>query len=354
MREAEDWPVAEADERSSARSTGSGGWRDPARRVLTILVLVMVVAAVGLALRDQDWSALRSATRDRPPTEFALFVGIAFLLNAISVVLTMVSWREMMSGLGERLSLAAALRIFFVGQFAKFVPGKVLGFVVAIRMGKAVGVSAGRMAYAWLLSLVVVMLTGATAGLAAGPEVFGASAAWLGLAAVPIMVVLVRPALLGRAATLAAAILRRPSPAADVSGRGVRRAVLVQLGAWLIGGLHLWVLAVAMNAAPARSFLLCVGAFGLGAVTGMLAVFAPEGIGVREVVLLAALGVALPLPVAGVVVLVSRLVVTLSELTTAGVALLISEIHRRALANDRAGVAPDARAEVTSIRRADV
>ena len=124
-------------------------------------------------------------------------------------------------------------------------------------------------------------------------------------------------------------VLRRPAPVARVSDRGVRRAVLVQVLAWLLGGVQLWALALAMGAAPGRSFLLCVGAFSLGAVAGMLAVFTPEGVGVREVVLLAALGVTMPLPVAGVVVLVSRLVVTLSELATAGVVLLCAELRRR-------------------------
>lgn len=329
VREAGDGSDADAGPAASNAPPGRRGWRVTAHRSLMVLFLMVVAAAVALALRGQDWSVLPSAVGDRPPVSFALLVGIAFLLNAASVVLTMVSWREMMSGLGERLSPMAATRIFFVGQFAKFVPGKVLGLVVAIRMGKATGVSAGRMTYAWLLSLVVVMLTGTTVGLAAGPDVFGASAGWLALAAMPIVAVLVRPDLVGQAAAMAARVLRRPSPTAEVSGRGVRLAVLMQLLAWLLGGLHLWVLAVAMGAAPARSFLLCVGAFGLGAVTGMLAVFAPEGIGVREVVLLAALGVTLPLPVAGVVVVASRLVVTLSELSTAGVALLVSEVQRR-------------------------
>lgn len=313
----------------SAAEDAKPGWRAVARRSLTALFLVAVAVAVWVALRGQDWSALAAATRDRPPATFALIVTAAFVANAVSLLLAMVAWQAMLAGLGERVSAAAAARIFFAGQFAKFVPGKVVGLVMSVQMGRAIGIAAGRMMSAWLLTAVVILLTGATVGLAAGPDVLGGSAGWLALAAVPIVAALVRPGLVGGAAGAVARLLRRPPPAAGVSGPGVRRAVLAQLVAWLLGGVHLWALACAMGAPPARSFLLCVGAFSLAAVAGMLAVFTPEGIGVREVVLLAALGVALPLPVAGVVVLVSRLVVTLSELATAGVGMLVTEVARR-------------------------
>jgi hypothetical protein len=203
-------------------------------------------------------------------------------------------------------------------------------------MGKSIGVSTVRMSSAWLLTLVVGLLTGATVALAVGPEVLGGSVGWLGLASLPILAVLIRPGLIGQAAAVVARLRRRPPPTVRVSGRGVRRAVLTQLLSWLVGGAHLWFLALAMGAPPVSSFLLCVGAFSLGAIAGVFAVFAPDGLGVREGILLAALSVALPLPVAGVVALVSRLVVVVSELITAGIGLLVTEaLRRRQLAASR-------------------
>jgi hypothetical protein len=74
---------------------------------------------------------------------------------------------------------------------------------------------------------------------------------------------------------------------------------------------------------------LGVGAFGSAAVAGVLALCTPDGIGVRAGVVLAALSIVLPVPVAGVVALVSRVVVALSELTTAGAGLLVTEVVRR-------------------------
>ncbi|QSB12893.1 flippase-like domain-containing protein [Natronosporangium hydrolyticum] len=304
-------------------------WRTAARRTLMITVLLVIAVAVTLALRGQDWSVLAAATEGREPIFFVLLVGGAFLANALAMLLAMTAWRAMLSGLGEPVGRIAAARIFFVGQFAKFVPGKVLGLVISVQMGRSIGVSPSRMMSAYLLTVVVILLTGATVGIAAGPELLGASTGWLVLAVLPVMAVLIRPHLIDLAAASAAHLLRRPAPATTGSGRGIRRAVVAQLAAWLLGGVQLWLLALVMGVPPARSLLLCIGGFSLATVAGMLAVFAPEGIGFREVVLLAALGVILPLPAAGVVVLASRLVTMLSEVAAAGAGLLVTEVHRR-------------------------
>ncbi|MEW2432268.1 lysylphosphatidylglycerol synthase domain-containing protein [Micromonospora sp. NPDC047644] len=306
-------------------------WRSVARRVLVGLLLVVTVVFIVLALRGQDWSTVAGTLRGQRPGFVVTMAALAVLANAAGLVATMVSWRAMLAGVGERVAAVDAARIFYFGQLVKYVPGKVMGFLVSVEMGRAVGVPAGRMSAAWLLALVVSLLTGATVGLAAGPEVFGASSGWLLLAVLPVAAVLVRPGLVGGAATLLGRLRRRPEPSTAICGTGIRQAVVAQLLAWVIGGAHLWVLAVAMGAPPLRALPLCLGAFGLGAVAGVIAVFAPDGIGVREVVVTAALSVILPVPVAGVVALVSRVVVTLSELATAGVGLLVTAaiIRRR-------------------------
>ncbi|MCP2324075.1 hypothetical protein HDA40_002582 [Hamadaea flava] len=298
------------------------------RRVLTAAFAVATIAAIVWMLRGQDWSVLRT-TLDGRPAGFVVTMGVlAVLANAVALLTAMASWRHTLRAAGHELTTVEAIRLYFAGQFAKYLPGKVFSLVVNVRMGRTLGVPAARMASAWVLTLVIGVLTGATTGLLAGPELLGASAGWLILAALPIVAALIRPSLLSSAATLAARVLRRPAP--EVDPDGVRPALVTQLVSWLAAGLQLWLLAVAVGADPAGSLLLCVGAFGLATVAGMFAVFAPEGIGVREVLLLAALGVSLPLPVASVVALSSRLIVIVSELLTAAIALAAATLARRA------------------------
>ncbi|NUR71984.1 MAG: hypothetical protein HOU81_14285 [Hamadaea sp.] len=288
------------------------------RRAVTVVFALATAVAIVLVLRGQDWSVLRT-TLDGRPTGFVVTMGVlAVLANAAALLAAMWSWRQTLRAAGHELTTMDATRLYFAGQFAKYLPGKVFSLVVNVRMGRTLGVPAARMASAWALTLVIGVLTGAAVGVLAGPELLGASAGWLILAVLPIAAALIRPSLLSTAATLAARVLRRPAPAVDPDG--VRPALVTQLLSWLAAGLQLWLIAVALGAPPAGSLLLCVGSFGLATVAGMFAVFAPEGIGVREVLLLAALTVSLPVPVASVVALSSRLIVIVSELLTALVA----------------------------------
>ncbi|NUO55438.1 MAG: hypothetical protein HOV71_12840 [Hamadaea sp.] len=297
------------------------------RRIVTAAFAVATIAAIVWVLRGQDWSVLRT-TLDGRPAGFVVTMGVlALLANAVALLAAMTSWRQTLRAAGHELTTMDATRLYFAGQFAKYLPGKVFSLVVNLRMGRTLGVPGARMASAWVLTLVIGVLTGATVGLLAGPELLGASAGWLILAALPIVAALIRPSLLSTAATVAARVLRRPAP--EVNPDGVRPALVTQLLSWLAAGLQLWLIAVAVGANPVGSLLLCVGAFGLATVAGMFAVFAPEGIGVREVLLLAALGVSLPLPVASVVALSSRLIVILSELLTALVAYGVAVILQK-------------------------
>ncbi|MBB5871445.1 hypothetical protein F4553_004824 [Allocatelliglobosispora scoriae] len=304
-------------------------WRVLRRRAVTVFFLVATAAAIAAVLHSQDWSVLATTMRDRPAGFFAVMVGLALLANGAALLASMRAWLSMLSGVTGDVAATDSARIFFAGQFAKYMPGKIFGYVVSVRMGKTLGVSTVRMTSAWMLTLVIGLLTGATVGLLAGPQVLGGSVAWLALAALPIVAVLIRPDLISWAAVVVARLLRRPPPTVRLPGSVIRRNVVMQLMSWLLGGVQLWFLAIAMGAPPAGSLLLCVGAFGLGTVAGVFAVFAPEGLGVREFVLLTALSVTLSLPAAGVVALVSRLVVILSELATAGVGLLVIEVLRR-------------------------
>jgi hypothetical protein len=302
---------------------------------LTGGLLVITAVAVAWTLRNMDWSAAAVAARDRPPAFVVAVIGGGLATSAAALLLAMTAWRGMLIGVGAPVGVVAAARIYFVGVFARFVPGKVLGFVTSVQMGRSIGITPGRIVSAWLLALAVLVQTGMTVGLLAAPATLGGSAGWLALAILPLAVTMVRPDLVNVVVARVARLLRRPAPGA-VRGRPIRLATVAQTLSWLLAGVHLWLLAIALGAPPAASLPLCLGAFSLANVAGLAAVVIPEGIGVREVVLMATLSTVMPLPAATVAVLVSRLVFTVGEVVTAGVGLLAAEILRRRAAGRRA------------------
>ncbi|MGJ6964753.1 lysylphosphatidylglycerol synthase domain-containing protein [Streptosporangium sp. G11] len=304
-------------------------WRPPRAlvRALIAAFALILVGAVVVALAGQDWSVVSVMLARSDGGQIGLLLAGALLTSMAGLGFGYLAWRAVLFELGPPIGEPRVARVFFVTFLSKYVPGKVPGLIAATKVATANGVGFGRLMGTAALSMSLVLLTGLTIGLLAGVHMLGTQVAWLVAAAtVMIVVVLVRPQLVNHGAQLLLRVLRRPDPTRSASARGIRLAVVAQAVSWLVTGLHLWLLAIAMGADPVRSLGLCVGAFTLATTVGMLTVVLPDGIGVREAVLTAALTVVLPAPAAALVAVASRLVSTVSEVALGAMALAAAEV----------------------------
>lgn len=299
-------------------------WRRLLDRGLSVLFVVLLSIGLVTVLRGQDWAPLARLTARLDPAEIVLALGAAILINSVGLIFGALSWRALFIDLGAPVGTWTAVRIFFVGFLTKFVPGRFVALPVLVRMGKAVDVGPVRLASVFVLSWTIVTLTGLTIGIAAGPAVAGLSTGWLLAAALPTVALVVRPDLLNSGIRTGARLLRRPPPAVTASRSGIRRSIAAQALSWVISGHHLWLLAVIAGAPPARSYLVCVAGFAVATVAGILVMIVPDGIGVREAVLAVGLATVMPLPLATTVVLASRVVSVLTDVTVGTLGLAIS------------------------------
>jgi hypothetical protein len=185
--------------------------------------------------------------------------------------------------------------------------------------GRAVGVPGAQMTSAYVLSLALTILTGAGVALLAAPAAMPGHWPWLMLPALVFVACLVWPALATRPVTSLARTLRRPvQPPPDSA---VRRAMLLAVASWLASGLHLWLLALALGAPVWTGIGAAVGAFALATVVSSLAIVVPDGWGVRELTITAALATVLPSGAAATAALTSRVVCVLAELGSSAVVL---------------------------------
>ncbi|WP_434740512.1 lysylphosphatidylglycerol synthase domain-containing protein [Micromonospora sp. SH-82] len=310
-------------------------------RLAALVFGLVVVVAVGRTLLDQDWSVLTEVLRRRDPEETVALMTVAVLTAMAGPLLGMFSWRGILAELGPPVPLVGIVRIYYVGFLAKYVPGKVPGLIATVKVASANDVPMPRMLVSGTLHMVVIHLTGLTIGLLTGVRILGGQALWLVPPALLVAAVLIWPSLLDRAATLALRVLRRPQQIRSLSRRAVRVAVLWQISSWLVGALHVWLLAVLMGADAAAALPLCLGAFTLASVIGVLTVVTPDGLGVREVALTGALALVLPVPSAVAVAVASRLVVTFADAVFGVVALGTAEfLHRRRSGRDVTPVEP--------------
>lgn len=295
------------------------------RAAMTVAFVVAVTAGVAVALHGQDWRTLAQLLRTGaiPALLAALLVTAAGLLCGTR------AWMLTLSSTGSPVRAGEGVRMFFVGFLGKFLPGRLWGLLAQIRLGERAGVGRARMAGTYLVNLVVVLLTGGTVGLLVAPVLLDAGLAWLSLPAVLLAVLAARPGLIDRLVGLAARLTRRPRPAPLTRPGDIRRSIAYQTASWVLSGLHVWVIAMLLGADPVLALPVAVGGFALATVAGTLALFLPDGAGIRELLLVAGLATVLPWPAAVTTAIASRVLTTLAEVLTAGVALLAAGVWDR-------------------------
>lgn len=107
------------------------------------------------------------------------------------------------------------------------------------------------------------------------------------------------------------------------------KVVLLFIGNWLIVGFGFFILTKSIYPAVEWSQLLyCAGIWGVSAIMGILAIFAPSGLGVREGIIVAGLMLIMPQSDAMVISVVSRLWQTIPELLLVVMAFVYSRIRK--------------------------
>jgi glycosyltransferase 2 family protein len=283
------------------------------------LAVAGVVGLMVWRVIARHWSEFRSLHVSLAPRPgwIALSVLVVFLTYTIQVQ----SWRRILAGWGQRLPYGRAARIWLVANLGRYVPGKVWSLAGMIVLAQRAGVetwAAGASAFAMQalgLGTAVALVAAATPS-AESPLRLGAAA----LAAAATMGALVweRGARqLARVAGLQATF--RPLPLVAVA-----ESAAWSLTSWLTYGLAFWLLARGLGLPGSLPIATAAGVFALGYILGVLAVFAPGGVGVREIVLIGLLTPALGPGGAVALSVASRILLTVTEVAAPLGAFLIA------------------------------
>lgn len=289
--------------------------------------LVLCLGIAGAALAAQ-WQQAEAAVRRLGPVPLV----IALVLSFANVLLAGMSWRAALSDLGSTLPLRPAARVFLLGQLGKYVPGSVLQVVAQAELGRDYGVPRRRTASALAVQLILSVTTALLLVLVAAPFATSAVARRFGWAVLlaPVLLVLLHPKVLNPLLNTVLRKVGREPLEHRTSLRGTARAGAWAAVSWLAAGASVAVLAIALGApATGRTVALAVGGYCLAWAIGFLVVIAPAGAGAREAALAAVMSPVLDRGGLVVLVLLSRLLLTVADLALAGVAVTLAD--RRAV-----------------------
>lgn len=292
----------------------------PLRPVLRIFGGVIAVAALVSIVR-MLWHTLPqlgSVQFRLFPTLLALGVGCGIsLLHALL-------WRSTLHRLGATLPLPVAMRIWLISQLMRYAPGNVWYLVGRISLAQQQGTHPQPVG----LSMVFELLQTMTAGMVVAVlfSLFWPHQLVLGGALVlllPLLTAVLFPSVLQAPLSWALRRMGRQG-----MGRMLRRRDMLLLLpgyglAWVAYGIGLYLLAWSLHPLPFAALPAIISIYAVSWIIGFLSFLTPSGLGVREGVLGYLLSSLIPLPAALLLALTARVWLTLAEIMTAMLVLVL-------------------------------
>ena len=224
----------------------------------------------------------------------ALLAASALVLGAFALMV--LTWSASLRWWTASLSFLRALRIWSLSNLARFIPGAVWQFAGLAALAADEGISPMAATGAVLLQQLVLLATGIVVAVMMAPgwvePIAGGlppiATATIALAVLAVMCFLIPVAMPAIGRGLARVVKRefawpRPSVGAFAAYTG---ALVLP---WLIYAMAFWLFARSMLGEATPSVTVAGGAFVASYIAGIVAVFAPAGIAVREAALVAML-----------------------------------------------------------------
>jgi hypothetical protein len=308
-----------------------------ARHARRLIVTAMAAGAL-LFLAKAAVLALHDAS-SLPLSDLALLLPALGLMTA-SAGLYGLTWGRIVARLAGRRSLPAfdVLRAFAYTWPARYIPGTVpyhaSRLLLAERLGASRQAVAAAIGYEAVLSLGAAALLGLAALAAAlGPELGGGPAYVFLVLPLLFIVPLLHPRFLTPIANRALAVAGRAPLTRDalLGAREAIAAFATYASVHALVGCAFYLLLRALIAGHPVGFGLAVGTYTLAGAAGVMALFMPSGLGVREAVVVSFLSAAIPAEQALVVAASARALSVASDVAFVA-AIGACDIGRRALA----------------------
>ena len=313
-----------------------------------VLLLLAPWAFIAYLFRDVDAVLASFRGASVPPMVGALLVSLVALVSMALLWVRLVSYLSRGQGAPNAPHL---LRSFARSWLARYLPGKVWAYG-ARALHTDADVVPRRIVGSSLVDEFVLILGSATV-LGLGLWTWAVAGAVVG---VPLLVgglavVAVAGSRLHQLKHLMLRLLGRVMPqrwmsvreglerAADDPGLALMASVLFTAGyslTNLASGLAFVLLVASLDGIESRDVLLLIGGYNVAAVVGVLAVFAPAGLGVREAILVGFLSSVVASPVAASIAVTLRVVTIIADILFVGLVEIASAFQRRGASGEGA------------------
>lgn len=257
-----------------------------------VILLWMLKPVVGRwdQVRDRIWET----SWTRVLIGSAMFAAFLFVFRALA-------WRRILIGFGHRLPVAPATRIWSTSELARYLPGMIWQVVGRVYLVRPYGVSGSVCSASQVLELALFLLSNFILAVAClawlGHKTFhGLTLHWFFAAAclIPVLFVLVHPKVFYGLTNRVMRRLNKPPITRQLRFRELCGLVVWSLIGLVWQSLAIWLVVSQPLGLQFTKWWVVAGAYSLAWCAGFLAFWAPGGLGVRELVFVTALDIALP------------------------------------------------------------
>jgi hypothetical protein len=277
------------------------GWRAAKpwlRRAAGVVITVAIFSWIVQSMFGH-WQAIASRMATIRWSVFFLSAAMfaLFLFTCRALV-----WRQILIGFGYRVPIPPAVRIWSTSELARYLPGVIWQVIGRVYLVKPYGVRGSVCSASQVLELAIFLLAnvlvavGCLAWLGVR-EMDGHARFWMSvaLASVPVLIFLLHPKILFRLINGVLARLHKPPIEPRMGFRTLTGLLLWSVAGLLFQSLAIWLLVEEpLGGLQLAKWWVIAGSYCLAWVAGFLAVWAPAGLGVREVVFIGAMTFALP------------------------------------------------------------
>ncbi|MFH1065923.1 MAG: lysylphosphatidylglycerol synthase domain-containing protein [Nanoarchaeota archaeon] len=291
------------------------------RYTLSALMLVIALAAI-FFFANAGFSSWREIAGSS--------LQLNYYLLALSVGLGIASLLALSSGyyfLNRRMGIAIPfwklVKARAFSDISSYVPGKIWALLTRMKYMKQ-WASRTEVIISSYLELAALILSALFAFIVLNMIYLGVFAeyALISYAALPVCIIFMHPKVVSFVINIGLKILKKEKISIPLSYRSIILANVIYSSYWLLTGLAIFFLTLSIYPVSGAYFPFIVLSYAVAWTLGFLSMIFPGGIGIREGVMVYALSIFLPLPVAMVVSVCSRGIIIISQLIFASVSWL--------------------------------
>ena len=281
------------------------------KNVIAIIIAIVIFYFLGRSLYRSWGEVVKSGIHFN-----LIYSIISILFFLASSFATGYTWQLTLRLLGANMSYWQSIRVIAISGFGKYLPGKVWAFGGRVLLSKRYGVGEAESSTALLIETVGFAFAAFVVFFISlgfyHPGILPVKVYW-SLVLVPLGLLLMHPKVLIKILSSLARLTKRSITVPKFGYTDLSRIYFYYLLLFIIHVLGFFFLTQSIFPASHKSIVPIIGAYSISWILGFLVLISPGGLGIREGLLTFFLKFVIPLPIATLMALISRVWTTVGE-----------------------------------------